>query len=101
MLDVKDILTIFNSAEVLKRIKATPARVDALENRIAELEKALTGNQRDKHRCQYCQSTDLTIDNVTPDKNWSRFGINKTQYRCNSCGKRGEINDLSKIISNL
>ena len=43
MLTVKDVLAVFDSTPLLKRIRATPERIDALERRIATLEDRIAG----------------------------------------------------------
>lgn len=81
-----DILKTLDQFKEWPRIKATPARVDELEKRVAALEARLAAPQVVAEPCPYC-SGPLKLVSEAPAQHFGVFGVKERTYRCEPCGQ--------------
>lgn len=90
MFTVKDLLVLLDKWPAWKRITEAPARIDALEARMAKLEAASLSNATDTGlgACKDCGSRDLTLIGTELAQSPARAHFKKrdNKCRCNDCG---------------
>ncbi len=67
-------------------MRAAPAKLAALEARVAVLEKALAEKPLDGPRCQFCAAEAKLVDE-RPDVVLGKAGVLRQKWDCASCGK--------------
>jgi hypothetical protein len=80
MVSVSDILKILDKAPIWKNLKELPARVDALEKRIAELE-AEPVEASHLHKCAQCGKP-AKVTEVKDDPDFGFAGIKRRTITC-------------------
>jgi uncharacterized protein with PIN domain len=78
-----DIIEALDRIPVWKRLQGAPAKIDELENRIAELEKKL-GDKWPADVCKFCGERAMRMSqSYAPQKN----GNVAQQWHCGKCGQ--------------
>jgi hypothetical protein len=80
-----DILALLDKIPIWKRVQEAPARIDALEKRIAELEAKLA--RAPGEVCPACGDHAMRVKGVQPARSGlARLGVRDYAYECESCG---------------
>lgn len=80
MFSLKDLNELLDKIPQWKRMKESPARIDALEKRIASLEKRLSGSG---DICPKCKQT--TYELVGTKMLEEVLGLRQFTYKCSNC----------------
>lgn len=66
-------------------MREAPARIDALEKRIAELETQLQGSPGDQ--CPKCRKRAFRVEKSEPmSSGFGEFGMRLYHWKCDTCG---------------
>jgi hypothetical protein len=88
VISVSDILKILDQIPIWKALRALPARVDALEQRLQALEqKAIAPPKKPGGitiPCPLC-GEDMKLVKVTPHDTFGTFGVQQQEFHC-ACG---------------
>lgn len=79
-----DILAILDKIPIWRRVQETPARVDALEKRIAELEARL--NRAPGAACPSCGALEFRVSKTELHPRLGRLGAKNVTRTCGACG---------------
>jgi hypothetical protein len=83
-ISASDILKILDKLPLWKTLSTLPARLDALERRVAALEGASAKNQADAINCPACGGA-MKFVAERPDPAFGRLGVKERDLRC-ECG---------------
>jgi len=83
MISISDMLNILDKIPIWKQLKALPAKVEALEKRIAELESKPSSND---DICPKCKQKTFELISSQKDETFGELGVYERLYRCSSCG---------------
>lgn len=89
MISIKDLLAVLDKWPTWKRITESPARIDALEARIAALESAAQKPaDTNLGRCQHCGSRNLKVVGTAISEEIARgaLGLRDNKCQCLDCG---------------
>ncbi|MDK3016523.1 hypothetical protein [Pseudodonghicola flavimaris] len=87
MISVSDILKLLDAVPIWKTLKELPARVEALENQVAEL-KAASEKKSGGERCPACGEYELMRQSTQPmDGELGDLGGTIEVWACRSCGQ--------------
>lgn len=84
MISVSDVLKVLESIPTWKQIKDLPARVDALEKRLAEFENRLKKGV--DSLCPKCGEPSFELIESKPHPVMKDIGIIERTYTCSGCG---------------
>ncbi len=87
MFSIKDLNELLDKIPLWKKMKYAPERIDALEKRIASLEKQLSGTG---DICPKCKKP--TFELVGAKMVEEILGIRQFNYKCSNCGFMDSIN---------
>jgi|GEM_PF-1106514 len=90
MISLSDIVKLLEQVPLWKRLKELPGRVEALEAKVAELERTLAARPA-ADRCPKCQEADLKLASERPHPTFGRHGARLRKLRCVGCGFETEI----------
>jgi hypothetical protein len=81
MLSLKDLNELLEKIPLWKKMTQAPDRIDALEQRIVDLERKLSG---DGAACPFCHGMTGQLEDIEPMKEFD--GLTEIHhYRCSSC----------------
>ena len=89
MVSVSDILAILDKVPLWKSLKALPARMDALEKRLAALEGM--GNAVPGRPCPDCGAKALRRTSSVPHPTFHMLGTQLETWTCQACGGTDKI----------
>ena len=80
-----DILALLDKIPIWRRVQETPARVDALEKRVAALEAKLA--RAPGETCPSCGDQAMRVKSSQPAKHGlGSLGVREYLYECEACG---------------
>lgn len=88
MPSLKDLLAVLDRWPRWKRIVEAPARIDALERRLAALEAAQHAPPLET--CPSCGQKACRLTGARPDRLFAHTGGTRRSYRCDNCGQESE-----------
>jgi hypothetical protein len=94
MSTVESILDLLNRWPAWKKITAAPDRVDALEQRVAELENRL--QRAPGEACPFCGALAMRLVSEKPDPNLGIAGVTNATYRCEECKKERTVKTTAR-----
>jgi len=80
---VNELLSLLDKIPIWKRISHLPDEVDALKQRIANLETMLSGGG---DLCPRCKKPTFNLTDSRPDETFGAVGVSKRTYLCSDCG---------------
>lgn len=83
MSTVSELMGLLEKIPQWKRLMELPSRLDALEKRIALLEKRFAGGAE---VCPRCSETDFRLISSRPHPVFGEMGTKERLYRCGQCG---------------
>jgi hypothetical protein len=83
LVSVKDIIVILDNIPIWKQLKELPAKLEALEKRVAELENKVTLTA---DNCPKCKAKTFELLSTAPDPVFGEMGVQKRLYQCSACG---------------
>lgn len=81
---LEDILSALERIPGWKRIKESPERIDALEQRLKAIERLMAGGSG--QLCPICNSPKFKRTASKPDPGFEFAGVMRDFYRCEECG---------------
>ena len=81
---LEEILKLLNQWPTWNKIQQTPAKLDALEERVAELEKRL--GRCPGEGCPRCGELTFRTQSSQPDLGFGDMGAIQREMKCESCG---------------
>jgi hypothetical protein len=90
MVGVGDIVELLKRWDRFKRIDETPERVDALEARVAELERRL--QRAPGEACPHCGAFEYRVERTEPAQGpFATLGVRIRHTKCGACGFSDQI----------
>jgi transposase-like protein len=80
---VSEILSLLEKIPQWKKLMEMPSKLEALEKRIAVLEKGIAGGA---DVCPRCTKTDFRLISSRPHPVFGDMGTKERLYRCGQCG---------------
>jgi transposase-like protein len=86
-----DITDLLRSWNVWRRVEEAPARIDALEKRVAELEARL--QRAPGEACPRCGALEYRVMTSEPTRHggFAHLGARDHHYKCQACGFQDTI----------
>lgn len=78
-----------------KRMREAPGRIDAAEQRLAELEALVNGKVPGKH-CPACGAPAMRRTSSEPDRQFGRMGGKREVWTCQDCGEIDAVFSMPK-----
>jgi len=78
-----DILALLDKIPIWKRVQETPARVDALEKRVADLEARLA--RAPGEACPKCGALEFRTESAKPSRQFGDMGAVDRTLKCGAC----------------
>lgn len=89
MFSLKDLNELLDKIPQWKKMKESPDRIDALEKRIASLEKRLSGSA---DMCPKCKQISLEL--VSTKMIDEVLGVRQFNYKCSNCDFKDSVNKV-------
>ncbi|GMR17679.1 MAG: hypothetical protein BMS9Abin33_0072 [Gammaproteobacteria bacterium] len=87
MLTVADLLKVLNRIPAWGRIVTLPDKVEALERRLASLErKTYKGDAKSAELCPKCSQYTFELKSRNPHPIYGKIGVQEEHYKCSECG---------------
>jgi len=93
IINASDLLKILDLIPLWKKLKELPAKVEALEAKVADLERRGLPPAPAGKRCPFCGQNNFFVVKSEPDPIFGPLGGKKRTYRCSSCGQEEETVD--------
>jgi hypothetical protein len=81
---LSEITELLKRWDVWRRVEEAPARIDALEKRVAELEARL--QRAPGEACPKCGALDYRVDKAAPHQRFGGMGARVHHMKCGACG---------------
>lgn len=86
---MSDIVQALEGVDLWKRLKSAPGEIEALKERIDDLEERIE-ELAGRERCEYCRKRTLELQSMGPHPTFGDMGARLAKYVCSACGKADE-----------